>query len=94
MALFKHTAIGSTPGEQFSFGVHTEGTGTLQAAQAGWVAAISALWTGALDGIVSPDVQLEELTTASLDQTTGGQISRVSDPSALVGRGPARRRRR
>lgn len=85
MTLFKHTAIGVSPGEAWSFGVHTEGSGSLASAQASWVDAIGDLWTGEMDALMPAEVTLAELTTASLDQSTGGQISRVSTGSALPG---------
>jgi hypothetical protein len=49
------------------------------------VAAVGALWTGNLDGLLTPDVAVDEITTASIDQATAGQISRVSAGSSLVG---------
>lgn len=85
MPLFKHRVVGSTPGEIWSFGLYTEGAGTLAAAQAGWVAGFTAMWTGHLDGIISTDVTVDELSTATITQATGGQISRVAAGSALAG---------
>lgn len=85
MALFHHTFSGTTPGETWSFNVHTSGAGTLAAAQAGAVAAATALWTGALDDFVSTDVLMTEVSTASIDEATDRQISRLADDVNLPG---------
>nr|CRY95829.1 hypothetical protein [uncultured prokaryote] len=85
MALFHHRITGASPGESWSFGLYTEGAGTLEAAQAGWVAAQAAIWTDALDAIVSTEVTVEELSTATITQATAGQIARVAEGSALAG---------
>jgi len=85
VALFHHTFSGTTPGETWSFNVHTTGSGTLASAQAGAVAAASALWTGALDAFIADDVILTEVSTASLDEATDRQISRLADDVNLPG---------
>lgn len=85
MPLFHSTFSGTTPGETWSFGVHTTGAGTLASAQAGAVAAANALWTGALDDFISTDVILTEVSTASIDEATDRQISRLSDDVNLPG---------
>lgn len=85
MAIFRHVASGTYPGESWSFTLHTEGTIALTAAQAAWASAIGTLWTGALDGLVNENVVLTEVSTASLDPVTGGQISRLSDDVSLPG---------
>ena len=85
MPLFHHTFSGTTPGETWSFNVHTTGAGTLAAAQAGAVAAATALWTGALDDFVSTDVLMTEVSTASIDEATDRQISRLADDVNLPG---------
>lgn len=79
MALFHHTFAGTTPGESWTFNVHTTGAGTLASAQAAAVAAAGALVTGQLDAILPPEVVLTEVSTASLDEATDQQISRLSD---------------
>lgn len=85
MATFHHTFSGTTPGETWSFNVHTTGAGTLAAAQAGAVAAATALWTGALDQFIADDVLMTEVSTASLDEATDRQISRLADDVNLPG---------
>jgi hypothetical protein len=84
MALFHHRALGSTNGDIWSFGLYTSGLGTLDSAQATWNLAIGDLWAG-ITGIVCADVTVDELTTASITEATGGQISKRSTGSALAG---------
>lgn len=84
MPLFHHMIKGTSPGESWSFGLYTEGAGALVSAQAGWVASVSAFWA-VLTDVVTTDIAVTELSTASITQATGGQISRVSDASVLVG---------
>jgi len=79
MALYRHVAMGTFPGEEWTFTLHTTGSGSLAAAQTSWEAATGALWTGSLDGIVATDIAMTEVTTASLDEAGGGQLSRLSD---------------
>lgn len=89
MALFHHTFSGTSVGDSWSFNCHTVGAGTLAAAQAGAVAAANALWTGQLDGLVCDDVVLTEVSTASLNEETDKQISRLADDLNLPGVGAA-----
>lgn len=80
MALFRHVASGTYPGgEVWSFTLHTQGSATIAAAEAAWLAATAALWTGHLDGVISTQVSMTGLTTASIDPTTGKQITRMAD---------------
>lgn len=85
MALYRHVASGTYPGESWSFTLHTLGSASLATAQSDWSDAIGALWTGALDAKIYTDVELTEVSTASLDTATGKQISRLSDDVALPG---------
>lgn len=89
MPLFRHVANGSSPGETWTFTLHTSGTGSLESAQGAWEAATGALWTGQLDAFISADVAMTAVSTASLDETTGSQISRletgVSRPGVATG---------
>jgi len=89
MALYRHVAKGSFPGETWTFTLHTTSAGSLTAAQTSWEGATDALWTGQLDALMCTDVVMTEVSTASLDETTGRQISRVatgvSRPGTAVG---------
>ena len=85
MALYRHVMSGTTPGESWSCTLHTTGAGTLAAAQTAFNGAVGAFWTGELDSIVTADVSVVETSTASLDEATGGQISRLIDDVSLPG---------
>ena len=85
MPLFHHSFSGTTPGETWSFNVHTTGSGSLAAAQAGAVAAANAFWTGHFDALTTADVSMTEVSTASLDEATDKQISRLADGVVLPG---------
>lgn len=78
MPLYRHVAAGTSPGEQWQWTLHTQSAGSLTSAQATWESATGAIWTGQLDALFSADIVMTEVTTASLDETTGGQISRLS----------------
>jgi hypothetical protein len=85
MALFRHVMMGTTPGEEWSCTLHTTGTNTLSSAQTAWSSAVSALWTGELDAIITPDVVVTEVSTATIDPATGKQLSRLIDDVSLPG---------
>lgn len=85
MTVFRHVAKGTFPGESWSFTLHTEGTIALTAAQAAWHSALGTFWTGSLDALVNENVSLTESSTASLSDSTGAQISRLSDDESLPG---------
>ena len=85
MTTFRHVAKGTYPGEAWSFTLHTSGTIALTAAQAAWNSAIGSFWTGNLDALVHTAVSLTEVSTASLDPTTGAQVSRLADDVSLPG---------
>ncbi len=88
MALYRHVAKGR-PGEVWTFTLHTTGLGDLTSAQTAWESATGALWTGQLDALMCTDVAMTEVSTASLDEATGRQISRVATgvtrPGTAVG---------
>jgi len=86
MALFRHVASGTYPGgEVWSFTLHTQGSPTIAAAEAAWLAAVTAGWTGHWDGQVSTAVSWTGTTTASLDTVTLKQITRMADVVAKPG---------
>ena len=85
MTYFRHVIKGSYPGEAWSFTLHTTSTEALTAAQPAWKAAVQAFWTGALDALVNTNVSVTEVSTASLDPVTGGQVSRLADDVSLPG---------
>lgn len=85
MPTFHHSLSGTTPGESWSFNIHTTSQGNLAAAQATWVAAVNAFWTGKFDATTTSDVVATEAATASLDPTTGKQVSRLANGLSLPG---------
>ena len=85
MPTFHHSISGTTPGESWSINLHSTGSGTLASAQAAFVAAVGSFWTGKLDQVVSSHVHVTEAATASLDPTTGKQVSRLADDLDLPG---------
>lgn len=85
MALYRHVCMGTFPGEEWIFTLHTTGTPSLDAAQTAWSNAISALWTGELDAVVATNVEVNEVTTASIDEATDKQLSRLSSSLSLPG---------
>jgi len=85
VALYRHVMSGTTPGEEWTCRVYTTGAGTLASAQTAWSAAVSAFWTGELDALVTADVSVVEVSTASIDPATGKQISRLIDDVSLPG---------
>ena len=85
MPLFHHQVSGTSPGESWSFGLYTSGSGTLTSAQATWLASFDDFWTGNFDAVVTADISAIELTTASVEESTGGQISRLGDDVTLPG---------
>jgi len=85
MALYRHVASGTYPGEEWSFTLHTLTAADLATAQSNWGDALAALWTDSLDAVIATDVVLTEYTTASLTEATGKQISRLSDDVSLAG---------
>ena len=85
MAVFRHVMLGTTPGEEWSCTLYTTGSNTLSSAQTAWEAAVTALWTGELDAVVTADVAVTEVSTASIDPATGRQMSRLIDDVSLPG---------
>lgn len=85
MALYRHQLLGTYPGEIWTFGLHTEGSISLAAAQSAWASAITAFASAAYLGDLCSDVAFTEITTAELDPVTGGQLQKASDPRSEVG---------
>jgi hypothetical protein len=80
VALYRHRLIGTYPGESWSFGLHTSGNASLAAAQAAWTAGITAFFSVAYAGTLCSDVKAIEATTVELNQTTGKQLTGLTDP--------------
>lgn len=79
MAIFRHVASGTLPGETFTFTLHTDSTQEIDAAQSAWTAAVTALWEGGtpeLNTIIADTVSITQTSTALLSGSTGAQVTR------------------
>lgn len=85
MALYRHSLIGTYPGEIWTFGLHSEGTISLAAAQSAWATGVTNFASAAYLGDLCADVAFTEITTAELDPVDGRQLSKASDPRSEVG---------
>lgn len=75
MALFRHIGAGTFPGEIFQFGIHSSGVLGIDDAADLWETSVSAFWSG-VEAQIATDTVLTRATSAELDETTGGQITR------------------
>lgn len=85
MALFRHVISGTTPGEQWSFTLHTEGTVSTGDANDSLAAAITAAYSNGFATITSPDVVTTIASTAGINEATDGQTTRVETVLSLPG---------
>lgn len=77
MTVFRHRAVGTFGGvETWTFGVYSEGTGTVDAAETSWDAGVTAFFSTALAARMSTDIQCLTTSTASISETDGSQITR------------------
>jgi hypothetical protein len=85
MALFRHVLSGTTPGEEWSFTLHTEGNPSAGDANAALAAAITTAYGSGFATITAPDVVTTLASTATIDPGTDGQITRVEAVLSLSG---------
>lgn len=86
MALYRHVASGTVPGEQWSFTMHSEGTLSTGDANTEFADALTAAWAaGGMIDVTTADVDLTLASTASIDPATDGQMTRVESALALTG---------
>lgn len=86
MALFRHTASGTIPGEQWSFTLHSEGNVSNAAANTAFADALTAAWAaGGMIDVTTADVDLTLASTAEIDPLTDGQLTKVEQVMALTG---------
>lgn len=85
MALFRHVLSGQTPGESWSFTLHTEGNLSAGDANDALAAAITAAYGAGFSTITPPDVTCTAASTATINEATDGQITRVEVVLALAG---------
>lgn len=77
--------MGTYTGEEWSFGVYTEGSGSLAAAQTAWANGVTDFASVAYLGNLAADVAFIEITTVEINPSTGKQLTGVSDPRSEVG---------
>jgi hypothetical protein len=89
MALYRLTATGSLPGEEFTFGLHVEGSaGDSAGAAHAFNIALTAMWQDVTDGIevvFSTDVVVLAAHAAELDPVTHKQIDGAEETVSLPG---------
>lgn len=85
MALFRHVISGTTPGESWSWTLHTEGNLSAGDANDVLAAAITAAYTSGLSTVSPPAVVTTAASTATIDPSTDGQITRVEVVLSLAG---------
>lgn len=91
VTVYRHTANGVFPGEEWTCTFHTEGSLDLTEAQTAWVAAWTACWSGAdaptdnINQLIATDVSTTSLVTASLDPVTFRQVARAENDVTLAG---------
>lgn len=79
MALYRHTISGTFPGEQWSYGFHSEGSLSVAAAQSALNTGVINLYGGAYAATLCEDVVATTLRTVELDQATGRQLTGAED---------------
>ena len=79
MAIYRHLLSGTTPGEIWSFSMHTDSALDVDAAHAAWTTAVSGFWddgTPSMAQYFPEEVIGTETSTALLSGATGLQVSR------------------
>lgn len=84
MALYRHKLEGTFPGEVWSFGLHTDSTLSLAAAQSAWMTGITNFWSE-VTALLSADVGTTRASTVELDPGTGKQLTGAEDTRTDVG---------
>lgn len=85
MALYRHSISGTFPGEQWSYGFHSEGNLSVTAAQSALMTGISNLYAGDYAATLCTDVVATLARTVELDQQTGRQLTGADDVLNLPG---------
>src|SRR5690606_1067115 len=79
MAIYRHVISGTTPGEIWSWTMHTDSTLEVDAAQSAWTTAVSGfLEDGSppLSNSFAPEVVASETSSALLSGADGSQVTR------------------
>jgi hypothetical protein len=85
MALYRMVASGTSPGEQWSFTLHAEGSLSTGDAATAFGDALTACWAAGMDDVTTADIDLTLASVAALDPATDGQLTRVEVVLALTG---------
>lgn len=85
MALYRHTISGTFPGEQWSYGFHSEGNLSVVAAQSGLITGLTNLYGGAYAATLCVDVVARLARTVELDPVTGRQLTGAENVVAHPG---------
>ena len=86
MALFRHRVTGTFGGgDEWSFGLYTEGSLSTPAAQNAWLDGLTQFWSVDLAARISTDVSMTDASVATIDEATGRQLTRVEGQVAHVG---------
>lgn len=89
MTVFRHRATGThTGGEQWTFGLYSEGTGTVDEAETAWDNGVTSFFTS-MGAAIPSTVSVLTTSTASIDETTGAQITRRELTNGSAGTGTA-----
>lgn len=90
MTVFRHRATGTHTGggEQWTFGLYSEGTGTVDEAESAWDSGVTSFFTS-MGAAIPSTVSVLTTSTASIDETTGAQITRRELANAAAGTGTA-----
>ena len=84
MALYRHRLEGTFPGEVWSFGLYSDSTLSVAAAQSAWMTGITNFWAAATL-LFSADVATTRAVTVELDPSTGKQLTGAENTRADVG---------
>lgn len=85
MALYRHLATGTTPGEVFNWSLWTDGEISLTAAQSAWEGFLTTYLSGPMAALFSADVVTTGASTAEITVATGRQVTRVDGGVNLPG---------
>jgi hypothetical protein len=84
MALYRHRIEGTFPGESWTFGLYTDSSLSLAAAQSSLVTGITNFWATAT-ALFCTDVEAIRAVTVEVDPATGKQLTGAEDALALAG---------
>ena len=84
MALYAHVAKGTWSGVSWSFTLHSTGSLSAGDANAGWAGALGDWW-GDYKAYQTSAVVLSEASTATIDQSTGKQLTRAETAIGVAG---------